>query len=279
MLDAVFKDGARKGLDIGENKSVFSIEQERIILDSFDCETPIGLLEKTMFIISKFGALRGQGCNGFQLSWIKELPKNNLSQRSFSFVLPEEKTNQRGLGARGAARVSIIPYSCIIENSIIALYLSKRPLDYDTTDLFLSPATESQAKNENYWYHDRKASVKIVTQFIQRAVKKLDLKATTGSGFSGHSIRATAVTQMAKQGLQDNDIIAITGHRTSSSLQPYKQNTDQLQISASMLKLPAPIERPALSIIEANSSTNPPNLITSNRPFKSPTINKIEIKK
>jgi hypothetical protein len=64
MLDAVFKDGAKKGLDIGENKSVFSIEQERIILDSFDCETPIGLLEKTMFIISKFGALRGQGCNG-----------------------------------------------------------------------------------------------------------------------------------------------------------------------------------------------------------------------
>ena len=96
-------------------------------------------------------ALRGQGCNGFQLSWMKELPMNNLSHRSFSFVLPEEKTNQRGLGARGAARTCIIPYSCMIENSVIALYLcscgsSMRPVGYDTTDLFFSPASESQAK-------------------------------------------------------------------------------------------------------------------------------------
>ena len=73
-------------MDIGENKSVFSIEQERIILDSFDCETPIGLLEKTMFIISKFGALRGQGCNGFQLSWIKELVLEE-QQECVSFLI------------------------------------------------------------------------------------------------------------------------------------------------------------------------------------------------
>ena len=65
MLDAVFKDGAKKGLDIGENKSVFSIEQERIILDSFDCETLLAFSRKQCLLSANLERLEGKDAMDF----------------------------------------------------------------------------------------------------------------------------------------------------------------------------------------------------------------------
>ena len=93
--------------------------------------------------------------------------------------------------------------------------------NYETKELFLKPASKSQALNCNYWYDDRKATNSTVTKFIQRAANEVGLDAGTGSGFTGHSIRATAVTQLAENGVQDSEIMVLTGHRASSSLKSY----------------------------------------------------------
>ena len=78
-----------------------------------------------------------------------------------------------------------------------------------------------------------------MTEFIQRAAKKLNLGTGNGSGFTGHSIRASVITHLAADGAQDSNIMGISGHRSIAGLMQYKKNETQKIASLAKLKLPS----------------------------------------
>lgn len=277
MLDALFKEGAIEGRDIGKHKTVLTDDQELKIVSSFNINTPTGLLKRICYTVSKYGCFRGQGCVGFPFANVMELPQNEKMERSFQFTLPQEKNNQRGLSHRGANRTFSIPYNCKQDNDIIALYLSKRPSHYSCESLFLKPALPSQAETHGYWYEDRPAPKKLITLFMQAAARELEFGKGDGSGITGHSIRATAITQLARHGIQDSSIMKITGHKSSSGLKAYKQNPEEKQHLLSLIQLPR-THSPLVSLPvnlhpPSSSSTNPAKRFKQvNMPFKPPTF-------
>ena len=74
MLDALFKEGAKEGMYVGKHKTVLTDEQEHQIVSSFDINTPIGLLKRVCYTVSQYGCFRGQGCLGFPVANVTELP-------------------------------------------------------------------------------------------------------------------------------------------------------------------------------------------------------------
>ena len=159
----------------------------------------------------------------------------------------------------------------------------------------MRPATETQALIHDYWYEDREASKTLVTEFIQRAAKKLNLGTGNGSGFTGHSIRASVITHLAADGAQDSDIMDISGHRSIAGLMQYKKNETQKIASLAKLKLPSASTSnvskkgvPVLKVLQPSAFKNidnpaykQPSIITfphkkpSNPPFKPPTFRKL----
>jgi len=278
MIEAVFKEGAKEGRDDAKNKSVLTNEQESLLYNHFKIDNPVGLLNRVLYIISKFGFLRGQGCHNFLLEWVKELPMNGSHQRSFEFTLPVEKNNQRGLSKSSSAKFSI-PYECVEENNTFAFYLSKRPSSFNCPYLFLKPATDkvpnvSVEYPMGFWYNNQPATKNQTTKFIQKAVEDLKMQPGNGSGLTGHSIKATAITQLARAGVQDSEIMKSSRHKSSASLQHYKHNDETATVNALLI-------RPATSssVTSTNVSSiaplplNPAHNI-SNQPFKRPAIRK-----
>jgi hypothetical protein len=121
------------------------------------------------------------------------------------------------------------------------------------------------------------------------------LGAGNGSGYTGHSIRASVITHLAANGAQDSDIMDISGHRSIAGLMQYKKNETQKIASLAKLKLPsAPISNvsknvvPVLKVLQPSAFKNIenpafkqasfntfPHKKPLNPPFKPPTFRKL----
>ena len=70
--------------------------------------------------------------------------------------------------------------------------------------------------------------------------------------YTNHCIRATCVTKMSHAGIQPNDIIQITGHRSTGSLKSYVQGSSdeqKIHISNILHIYQQPKPRPATSTV------------------------------
>ena len=94
----------------------------------------------------------------------------------------------------------------------LKLYLQK--LD-DKSDYFLQGISPKAGK----WYNGRKMGINNVNDFM----KKISNEAKLSHVYTNHSIRATAATVLANNGIELNDILAITGHKDTKSLLPYTE--------------------------------------------------------
>ena len=93
----------------------------------------------------------------------------------------------------------------------LKLYLQK--LD-DKSDYFLQGISPKAGK----WYNGRKMGINNVNDFM-----KISNEAKLSHVYTNHSIRATAATVLANNGIELNDILAITGHKDTKSLLPYTE--------------------------------------------------------
>jgi hypothetical protein len=123
-LIALFKEGAKEGRDSGKNKSVFTKDQEEAVLSSYDITTPIGLLQRTLYILSMYGCFRGRTAHQFQRDWIT-IVNDNLGRKSINIHIPFDKNHQTGLTKCAEARNNIIPYEA--EDELCCCIYQKGP--------------------------------------------------------------------------------------------------------------------------------------------------------
>jgi hypothetical protein len=97
------------------------------------------------------------------------------------------------------------------------IYQNDLLLKSNCSYLFLKPATDkvpniSVEYPMGFWYNNQPATKNQTTKFIQKAVEDLKMQPGNGSGLTGHSIKATAITQLARTGVQDSEIMKSSRH-------------------------------------------------------------------
>ncbi|XP_031341004.1 uncharacterized protein LOC116169118 [Photinus pyralis] len=72
------------------------------------------------------------------------------------------------------------------------------------------------------WYKDVPVGKNVMGKWMNDSAKRAGLN-TTDKKITNHSSRATAVSTLAKSGVEEQQIIKITGHSNANSIKPYLQ--------------------------------------------------------
>ncbi len=217
IIDAKLKNLAKTGKDEISSATPLTPEQESQLIDSFDTNTPMGLLSYVYYWLSKYAASRGG--HPYTLEF-KEVQAYRLDgSEYFKIVIPIEKNNQRGLRA-GMSRECIIPPS---SPSIPYLkkYLLKRP--EDACPYFYLGIQTSKMIKKGVWYKTSRIGKHTIEAIIKNGASKLNFPP---GKYVPHSIRATTTTQLYDMNVDNKSVMSITGHRSEAGLRSYQTVTD-----------------------------------------------------
>ena len=109
--------------------------------------------------------------------------------------------------------------------------ISKRPESLKLSGLlYLTPLTKYTGRD--IWYTIVPVGVNTINTFMKSKQKEGGLD-STGKRLTNHSVRKTMVKKLQKQGVPNNKIAAITGHKKEQSLQYYAEmdESDHAEIS------------------------------------------------
>ena len=69
-------------------------------------------------------------------------------------------------------------------------------------------------------------------------MKRLSNQAHLSRQYTNHSVRATCITKLSEKGVQENIIMATSGHKSVESLKAYNRTTEvQVRQTAAMLDI------------------------------------------
>lgn len=98
--------------------------------------------------------------------------------------------------------------------------MSLRPPNATTQALYLQPL---QNPSDNCWY----ANKAVGHNPLSNTVKKL-IKMTGEDGyFTNHSLRRTCATRLYSKGIDEQQIMSVTGHRSTDAVRLYKEISDE----------------------------------------------------
>jgi hypothetical protein len=139
-----------------------------------------------------------------------ELTKNHRNDKeNFSGFMPEE------------------PGSVYCPVSSFEKYLSK--LNKKTDRLWQYPK-DSYCDTDEEWFANKPVGRDSLGQFMTKLSKKCDLSQV----YSNHSIRVTGATILSRQNFAASQIMAVTGHKSVSSVSVYQRVSDREKLQMGM---------------------------------------------
>jgi integrase len=100
--------------------------------------------------------------------------------------------------------------------------LEKRTKFISTDRLFLTPNPSCQNQQSKGWFKNTPVGRNQISSWMAESAKKIGID-TKKNKITNHSVRATAVSNLAKQGVGEQQLIKITGHSSAHSIRPYLQ--------------------------------------------------------
>lgn len=100
--------------------------------------------------------------------------------------------------------------------------IAKRTSAITTNRLFLSCNRFWTKNSKKPWYKNSPLGRNEISKWTKNAAKKVGLD-TKRIKISNHSNRATAVSNLSFHGVEEQELIKITGHSNASSIKPYLQ--------------------------------------------------------
>lgn len=189
-------------------------------------DTPDGLQKKFFFVLSYELAWRGgEGCRAM-LHFFKE-EVNNLGQKTgrIEYNPVFAKTTQGGskpcASSKWLVRNKKNPNICPVR--LFTILKSKREgIENDRLFLTVNPSWKHGKK----WFKNLPVGVNEMSKWTMHQAKQVGLDVSKKK-FSNHSLRATAVSNLAKSGVAEQELIKITGHGSSKSIASYLQMDQQ----------------------------------------------------
>ena len=230
-----------KGKGKRRNKAdAVSESEEKLLWDSgvLGKDNPVSLNHAVFYTLSQHFGTRGrQEHHQFRVEDLKFV-KNPISGRTehVEWVEGPTKTRQGGL-VKQDRRVPQKAYktgetSCPV--TLLEKLLSKRPESLKTSGpLYLTPLRNYADKE--VWYSITPVGVNTINNYMKRIATEGKLNGT-GKRLTNHSIRKTVVKKLQKQGISNDKIMAITGHKSEQSLRSYAEmdENDHADISRAL---------------------------------------------
>ena len=94
----------------------------------------------------------------------------------------------------------------------------------DNGSLYLTPLRNF--KDKDVWYSITPVGVNTINTFMKTIAQKGNLD-NCGKRLTNHSVRKTMVKKLQKQGVPNNKIAAISGHRNEQSLAYYAEMDEE----------------------------------------------------
>lgn len=220
------KNAKRKQLQTDPQKrkeSALSLKYEefKAMVQNCDEETPDGLQKKLFFVLSYELAWRGGEGVKCLASYFKE-DINNAGEKTgrMEYNPIFDKTTQGGdkpcAPSKWLIKNKVNPDLCPVR--LLRKFFEKRN-KINIPRLFL---TVNPFWKLGKWYKNIPVGKNLITRWTSTEAKKSGL-ATEKVKITNHSLRATAVSKLAKQGVEENTLIKITGHSNPKSIKSYLQ--------------------------------------------------------
>lgn len=100
--------------------------------------------------------------------------------------------------------------------------LEKRTRFITTDKLFLTPNPNWQNINSKGWFKNMAIGQNSISSWMSESAQKIGID-TKRVKITNHSARASAVSNLAKQGVGEEQLIKVTGHSNAHSIRPYLQ--------------------------------------------------------
>lgn len=234
-LDSVLKELHRSGIGtVKKQAEVVSCETESRFWEDgiLGDDSPQKLLDTLIYVLGLNLALRSgkehRDLRPSMFEVIQSGEENGSSSRSSTppYLVYSEcgsKNHTGGLKERRVTNkcVKVFSNTDELNKCPVALYtkyMSLRPHNAPTNALYLKPL---QHPTNDCWYQPRPVGHNI----LSNTIKRLCSKAGIVGNYSNHSLRRTCATRLYQQGAPDDQIMAVTGHRTSNGLKPYKRTS------------------------------------------------------
>lgn len=102
------------------------------------------------------------------------------------------------------------------------MLISKRSTNIKTDRLFLTPNPTWNTPQTLGWFKNIPVGRNKLSKWTKEAAVRTGLN-TKDKKITNHSLRATAVSNLAKAGIEEQQLIKITGHNRAGSIKPYLQ--------------------------------------------------------
>ncbi|CAF4832920.1 unnamed protein product [Pieris macdunnoughi] len=261
--DAAFKtargarDAKRKALQsIPEKRRASAAALEEKDWDTmttvWDEETPDGLQKKLFMIISVELAWRG----------------GEGSMASIHHFKAEQRNDGETTG-----RIEYNPiFSKTTQVRLFQKLREKRDANIKSDRLFLTQNPFWNKVPGARWYKDSPVGQNTISKWVKESAQKAGLD-LGNKKITNHSSRATAVSNLAKSGLGEQQIIKITGHANSNSIKPYLQlDQEHHELIVKKLRRSEPTAENAINSINLMPSTSS-GTITDNSDLKKTCTN------
>lgn len=280
---AVFK--AARGARDAKRKLLQSIPEKRkasavalgdqdwdAMVEAWDEETPEGLQKKLFMIISVELAWRGGEGSKATVYHFREERKNDgeLTGR-IEYNPIFTKTTQGGgnkcADSKWLTENKEVPSKCPV--TLFRKLQGKRNENIKTDRLFLTVNPSWKNPRSSRWYKDSPVGPNMIAKWVKESAEKAGLD-VANKKITNHSSRATAVSNLAKSGVGEQQIIKITGHANTHSIQPYLQldqghheailkklrKNEQNEVNVANNSLPPPLPQPSTSSAAMISNTD-----------------------
>jgi hypothetical protein len=235
-LDVEMKCSAQNNVGIRPKQAeVIPVEVERDLWEQGFLATndPESLLRTVFYLIGlTFGLRAGSEHRVLSMSSFS-FHTDNRGKEYLLYSEGVSKTFQGGLKHRKVAPRTGKAYAnvecadkCIV--NIVKLYISRCPKEGLRKAFYLKPLQNYERKQ--IWF----SSVPIGHNKLQGMVKCIMEKAGVNGHFTNHSLRATAVSRLFREGVDDKLIKGVTGHR-SEALDCYKRETEEQHANVSKI--------------------------------------------
>lgn len=216
---------------VPEKRKVSSVALEKSeyekMVDVYDEETPDGLQKKFYLIAAVELAWRGgEGAACLVHYFREEMNVDNVPTGRIEYNPIFSKTSQGG-AHKCADSKWLIPNKVKPNHCPVRLFkklISKRLQNnrIKTDRLFLTVNRSWRTKEASNWYKNMPIGRNEILKWNRKSAELAGFD-TTNKKITNHSSRATAVSSLAKAGVNEQQLIKISGHSSSHSIKPYLQ--------------------------------------------------------
>ena len=218
------------GKYVRNQAEVVTIEQEDMLWAKglLGDGSPQVLLDTLVFYIGIYFAIRGGEHRQLRYRPSQlQLVEHEDSTPYLVYTEHVSKTNQEGLLHRKKQPKKVVhhanyqyPERCLVR--LFKLYNSKCPEERPDDAFYLRPLSKPKG---DIWYQKAAVGYNVLAGTVARLFKSAGIQ----GHYSNHSLRATSATRLFHAGLDEQLIIARTGHASSAGVRCYKRMTEHLK--------------------------------------------------